>query len=195
MAGNIYHEKQSKLLCALHTLNNLLQDGTAFKQEDLDKICKELDSKSLINPFKSVFGLGDYDISVIIKALKQKQLDAVHFDRRKDPHAELNFENIYGFILNVMSSYQVGGISLPMKGRHWLPIRNLTTPAEKENGITNYYNLDSKLDAPESIGSTNDLIEFLRSVLKPEETVLLVVVTEDISRLETWRRNSPSAQS
>lgn len=195
MASGIYHEKQSKLLCALHTLNNLLQDGTAFKQEDLDKICKELDSKSFINPYKSVLGLGDYDISVIIKALQQKKLEAVHFDRRKDPHAELNFENIYGFILNVMSSYQVGGIALPMKGRHWLPIRNLATTTEKAHGITNYYNLDSKLDAPESIGSTNDLIGFLRNILQAEETVLLVVVTEDISRLEAWRKNPPAPSS
>ena len=35
----IYHEKQSRELCALHALNNLLQDRTAFCKNDLDAIC------------------------------------------------------------------------------------------------------------------------------------------------------------
>ena len=34
-----YHERQVKQLCALHALNNLLQDKTAFRQKDLDDIC------------------------------------------------------------------------------------------------------------------------------------------------------------
>lgn len=37
--SSIYHEKQRKKLCALHTLNNLLQDGKAFTQQNLDEIC------------------------------------------------------------------------------------------------------------------------------------------------------------
>ena len=35
----IYYERQRKKLCALHSLNNLLQDGRAFSQQDLDGIC------------------------------------------------------------------------------------------------------------------------------------------------------------
>ena len=35
----IYHEKQSRELCALHALNNLFQDGTAYSKCVLDEIC------------------------------------------------------------------------------------------------------------------------------------------------------------
>lgn len=37
--GNIYHEKQSKELCALHALNNLFQDEKAFTKSELDNMC------------------------------------------------------------------------------------------------------------------------------------------------------------
>ncbi len=37
--GKIYHEKQSRELCALHALNNLFQSGTAFSKKDMDDIC------------------------------------------------------------------------------------------------------------------------------------------------------------
>ena len=37
--NGVYHEKQSRALCALHALNNLFQDGKAFSKSDLDNIC------------------------------------------------------------------------------------------------------------------------------------------------------------
>lgn len=39
--SNVYHERQVKELCALHALNNLLQDESAFSQQDLDRICEQ----------------------------------------------------------------------------------------------------------------------------------------------------------
>lgn len=36
----IYHEKQSRELCALHALNNLFQE-TAFTKSQLDGICSK----------------------------------------------------------------------------------------------------------------------------------------------------------
>lgn len=80
----IYHERQSKQLCALHALNNLFQDSTAFRQQDLDAICKELAPDSRIfNPHRSVLGLGCYDVNVIISALSKKGFDVIWFDKRK----------------------------------------------------------------------------------------------------------------
>ena len=35
----IYHERQVRELCALHALNNLFQDKTAFSKKELDNIC------------------------------------------------------------------------------------------------------------------------------------------------------------
>lgn len=80
----IYHERQSKQLCALHALNNLFQDPQAFKKHDLDAICKELSPNSRIfNPHRSILGLGCYDVNVIIAALSKKDLDVIWFDKRK----------------------------------------------------------------------------------------------------------------
>lgn len=35
---SIYHEKQRRELCALHALNNVFQDGTAFSRDTLQEI-------------------------------------------------------------------------------------------------------------------------------------------------------------
>ena len=37
---DVYHEKQRRELCALHALNNVLQDANAFTKEVLDEICQ-----------------------------------------------------------------------------------------------------------------------------------------------------------
>ena len=87
--GSIYLEKQRWLLCALHTLNNLLQDAQAFSKSDLDGICESLASTTTAgcrcfgNPHRSLLGLGDYDVNVLMYALQQKGLAAIWFDRRK----------------------------------------------------------------------------------------------------------------
>jgi josephin len=50
----IFHERQSLQLCALHVLNNLLQEQV-FSKSDLDSICLELapGSFSWWNPHRS----------------------------------------------------------------------------------------------------------------------------------------------
>lgn len=81
---NIYHERQSKQLCALHALNNLFQDPKAFTKQDLDAICEELAPDSRIfNPHRSALGFGCYDVNVIIAALAKKNFDVIWFDKRK----------------------------------------------------------------------------------------------------------------
>lgn len=83
-SGRIYHERQSKQLCALHALNNLFQSSSAFTKQDLDAICKELAPDARIfNPHRSVLGFGCYDVNVIISALAKKGYDVVWFDKRK----------------------------------------------------------------------------------------------------------------
>lgn len=79
----IYHERQSKQLCALHALNNLFQNPS-FSKQDLDTLCKELaPDHKIFNPHRSILGLGCYDVNVIIAALSKKDLDVVWFDKRK----------------------------------------------------------------------------------------------------------------
>ena len=84
----VYLEKQKWLLCALHALNNLLQDSEAFSKSDLDSICESLSPRSTrqsfsVNPHRNSLGFGNYDVNVLMCALQQKKLTAIWFDRRK----------------------------------------------------------------------------------------------------------------
>lgn len=79
----IYHEKQIRELCALHALNNLFQSKDAFTKTELDTICHSLSPDNWINPHKSMLGLGNYDINVIMKALQSRGYEAIWFDKRK----------------------------------------------------------------------------------------------------------------
>ncbi|KAH7948736.1 hypothetical protein HPB49_001431 [Dermacentor silvarum] len=82
-AGQVYHERQVKELCALHALNNLFQDGQAFTKGSLDDICHSLSPDHLVNPHKSMLGLGNYDVNVIMSALQLRGYEAIWFDKRK----------------------------------------------------------------------------------------------------------------
>lgn len=77
---------QVKELCALHALNNLFQERDAFSKTELDAICYSLSPNVWINPHKSLLGLGNYDINVIMAALQRKGYEAIWFDKRKWVH-------------------------------------------------------------------------------------------------------------
>lgn len=111
-AHGIYHERQIRELCALHALNNLFQGMRAcifnriyfgsfeiqdfflvsdfsikakgtFTKSELDEICVHLSPNEWINPHKSMLGLGQYDVNVIMSALQLKGYEAIWFDKRK----------------------------------------------------------------------------------------------------------------
>lgn len=54
---------------------------------------------------------------------------------------------ILGFILNVPTDFKIGFVVLPLKRRHWIAIRKINEQ---------YWNLDSKLDAPQNIGNVRN---------------------------------------
>lgn len=185
---NIYHERQSKQLCALHALNNLFQDPKAFTKQDLDAICKELaPDHKLFNPHKSTLGLGCYDVNVIISALSKKNLEVVWFDKRKELTC-LDLNSIFGFILNVPNTPSSNFFALPLhyipmqaqiwsSQRHWVALRKLGQY---------YYNLDSKLTFPDCIGTEKSFIEYLQQESLRKETELLIVVAKCISEDQSW---------
>lgn len=72
-----------KELCALHALNNLFQKGDAFLKNELDTICYSLAPKVWFNPHKSLLGLGNYDVNVVMAALQNKGYQVIWFDKRK----------------------------------------------------------------------------------------------------------------
>lgn len=172
----IYHEKQVKELCALHALNNLFQMRGTFSKSELDGICSRLSPNVWINPHRSMLGLGNYDINVIMAALQKKGCEAVWFDKRKDPGC-LDLSNICGFILNVPSDYKLGFVMLPLRRRHWITIRQIQG---------NFYNLDSKLEAAQLIGRSSDLIAYLKEQLDSKEKELFVVVSKEVEEKQLW---------
>ena len=90
-----------------------------------------LSPQELINPHRSVLGLGNYNINVIMKALQYKGFEAKWYDKRR-PIIILNFDKIFGFILNVPSDNKIGGfISLPWKRNHWFAIARINNSKEK----------------------------------------------------------------
>ncbi|XP_055611389.1 josephin-like protein [Uranotaenia lowii] len=172
----MYHEKQIKELCALHALNNLFQDKECYSKMQLDEICRQLAPNDYINPHRSILGLGNYDINVIITALHTKDCEAVWFDKRRDPSC-LDTANIIGFILNVPSTYKLGVLKLPLQRRHWICVKK----------INNYYwNLDSKLDAPQQIGGEIHLIEYLRDQLQSNDKELFVICSSKAEKDQSW---------
>lgn len=60
----------------------------------------------------------------------------------------LRLDKVQGFILNVPSRVSLGIVSLPLRRRHWLAVRQVGG---------NYYNLDSKLKGPTCIGGEVEL--------------------------------------
>lgn len=59
------------------------------------------------------------------------------------PLSQLALPQVLGLILNLPSPVSLGLLSLPLRRRHWVALRQV-------DGV--YYNLDSKLRAPEALG-------------------------------------------
>lgn len=175
MTGSIYHERQVKELCALHALNNLFQER-GFSKQELDQICYSLSPAVWINPHKSLLGLGNYDINVIMAALQRRGREAVWFDKRRDPKC-LCLDKIEGFILNVPTEYKLGFVLLPLKRRHWIALKKI-------HGA--FYNLDSKLDSPQLIGKDNELLVYLKDQIDNKEKELFLVVSREIDSNQGW---------
>lgn len=94
-------------------------------------------------------------------------------------------EKVQGFILNIPTEYKLGFLHLPIKRKHWICIKQI---------IDSYYNLDSKLDSPELIGSDEDLLNYLKLELECKEKELLLVVSPEVERDGTWRRETSQSQ-
>jgi len=172
----IYHERQVREMCALHALNNLFQNESAFSKAELDSLCYKLSPDAYFNPHKSIFGMGNYDVNVVIAALQTKGYETLWFDKRKDIKTVV-LDSIIGFILNVPTDYKWGIIHLPVHRKHWITVRKIGSL---------YYNLDSKLDAPELIGKKEDIHNFLMDQIKCPDKELLVIVSHDVAQNGTW---------
>lgn len=64
------------------------------------------------------------------------------------PLSQLALPHVLGLILNLPAPVSLGLLSLPLRRRHWVALRQV-------DGV--YYNLDSKLRAPEALGDEDGL--------------------------------------
>ncbi|KAI8051242.1 Machado-joseph disease protein MJD [Syncephalis plumigaleata] len=171
----IYHEKQSGLLCAMHTLNNLLQQPI-FTKGRLDNIANQLDNMSTDigssrsryslssltswNPYRGLLG-GNYDVNVLTTALAEQPLSSIPFPISSNESSRIadtstvsgtintsnSSNSLLGFIVNVPPTYF-------WSTRHWFAIRRAYDPNSDVDG---WWNLDSRLDSPIYIG-TDDMV-------------------------------------
>ncbi|XP_032939908.1 josephin-2 [Catharus ustulatus] len=179
VSGGVYHERQRLELCALHALNNLLQQPWLSKAE-ADGICRRLSPHSRPNPHRSPLGTGNYDVNVVMAALRTRGLAALWWDRRR-PLERLALPQVLGLLLNVPSRVTLGTLALPLWRPHWLGVRQI---GDK------FWNLDSKLVSPEVIGDESQLRQFLRSQLSLSHSQLFLVVPQEVEEAGTWLRDT-----
>ncbi|XP_037676234.1 josephin-2 isoform X1 [Choloepus didactylus] len=133
---------------------------------------------SRLNPHRSLLGTGNYDVNVIMAALQGLGLAAVWWDRRR-PLSQLVLPQVLGLILNLPSPVSLGLLSLPLRRRHWVALRQV-------DGV--YYNLDSKLRAPQALGGEDGVRAFLAAVLAQGPCEVLLVVTKEVEGKGSWLR-------
>ncbi|XP_070306537.1 josephin-2 isoform X1 [Odocoileus virginianus] len=139
---------------------------------------RRLAPDSRLNPHRSLLGTGNYDVNVIMAALQGQGLAAVWWDRRR-PLSQLALPRVLGLILNLPSPVSLGLLSLPVRRRHWVALRQV-------DGV--YYNLDSKLRAPEVLGDEDGVRAFLAAALAQGLCEVLLVVTKEVEEQGSWLR-------
>lgn len=116
----------------------------------------------------------------------------------------IDTRHVFGFILNVPSEYKIGFVSLPLRRRHWIALRKINDQ---------FWNLDSKLSQPRSVGDVctafeyidrvriilnncfspaqdEEMITFLNAELTNKDKELFIIVASDIERQQKWLRSS-----
>ncbi|XP_059350121.1 ataxin-3-like [Daphnia carinata] len=165
--AGIYHETQTGNLCALHAINNLLQDAV-FTANDLIHIGQELDKneRALIQSSsgdvddslelpQNLDLSGNFSIQVIIVALAFCGLELVSLNS-SDPRAILADQNTY--------SQQA---FLCHKNDHWFTIRKFGSK---------WFNLNSLLPRPKKVSHNGSHLSlFATKELRDRYTGIFVV--------------------
>eukprot|EP00386_Alphamonas_edax_P002264 GDKI01006772.1.p1 GENE.GDKI01006772.1~~GDKI01006772.1.p1 ORF type:complete len:202 (-),score=76.74 GDKI01006772.1:408-1013(-) len=161
-----FHEKQVLLQCARHTVNNILQ-RSEFSWSEFERIAGEI-TKSDGYKHKNFFGLGNYDIGVMMVALGRHGLEAEWFDMRKDVRSELNADDpeCVGLLVN---THRPSFIPLPVfDGQHWQAVRKFDSSSGVGGGDGGgvWCNLDSKESEPVLLGGCGELGAWLHSLVE-----------------------------
>lgn len=159
---DLYHERQSLSLCAIHAVNNLLQ-SRHFTKPDFDSACLSLSPSALLNPHRSMLRIGDYDANVVTLLLQQHGRSVTWHDDRSALRAE-RLDHLAEDGGGVLWNVDAGTLwSAVFGGRHWIALVN-------RDGV--WINLDSKLAEPGVVGSSEECAVLIGS--REDAHVLLV---------------------
>ena len=143
----MYHERQARMQCARHALNNLLQQP-AYEAAELDRYAIQLGGRlSLTHRWPL---LGNYDVNVVMLALQSARppLEAVWWDARKGAEALIEHASSHprlaGLLVNCQKPSPWWTLRL-LESRHWYAI--LRRPPGATAGDT-WFDLDSNLESP-----------------------------------------------
>jgi josephin len=166
---NLYHEKQKLQLCALHSLNNLFQNNH-FDKHALDAIVHEFDKSWCWNEYSSLF-TGNYDLTIILEALKRKGYTLRAIDIN-EAFERFDFKDCFGLLLNItIERPYFDRLPLVRKftkpSRHWLAIKSIDGEQ--------FYDLDSKLSKPKLIGNQTNLIAYLNALDRAQSYMYIVI--------------------
>ncbi len=141
----LHHEKQTRMHCALHATNAILQAPPFFTAADFDALARGVDAAEaavgvprplLFSPHKVPL-LGVWSIEVVLAALAARGLEAAHYPSPAAGAPER--PGVAAFLL----SRAAGGLSGYLGGRHFIALAPV-------GGV--WHNFDSQLDAPRVIG-------------------------------------------
>uniref|UniRef100_A0A7S2SGS8 ubiquitinyl hydrolase 1 n=1 Tax=Mucochytrium quahogii TaxID=96639 RepID=A0A7S2SGS8_9STRA len=149
----MYHERQSTFMCGKHALNCLFANAELERtiplvtKSDMEVNANELygELKRLgttpwVSPYNWPLGLGNYDVTVLMKTAAQKDVEIGYLKADEILNALEKMEKdryILGLLLNVKSSSLFGLV----RTRHWYAILY-------HHKLGGFFNVDSKLEKP-----------------------------------------------
>ena len=143
-----------------------------YDKFSFDAICEQLTPDSWINPHRSLLGLGNYDINVLIAALHSQHYDTHWHDRRR-PIASIRLQHISALLVNT-TAYRLLGL---YSAHHWYAVRPFA-------GGSEWWNLNSQLRAPERV---EDVVAYCEAAMKDERTQLLLVAPQQLEREQLYQ--------
>jgi josephin len=158
--AHVYHEKQKQQRCGIHSVNNLL-GAAVHTKKSFDAICTTLAARGgrggalSINPHKSFWGTGNYDVNVLTLALAERKLAMDWFNASKSVE-DIPLDEVRGFILHMPPSGWLGS-------GHWRTVKQVDG---------RWLDLDSQQEWPHEL---RDVRVFLQHYIKTRKALLFVV--------------------
>lgn len=70
------------MFCVVYILNNFFQDRNVYSKVDFDVISYSFSLDVFVNFYKNIFGLGNYDVNVLMVVLQLREYEVIWFDKR-----------------------------------------------------------------------------------------------------------------